>query len=526
MRCRSGRVIASGLGVAVVVSSVAVAAAPSGGSSRQVRQARQTLARANDPTRLTIPQNGLPRPVAASAQRARARLRSSLGRQAQVTVDGQTGGLKAVGRLDGFLTGASSAGAQSVALGYVRAHAAAFALSSDDLDALKLVRDYTSVDGVRHLQWAQVVDGITVVDSSLLANVTRDGRLIDVVGGARGGLTLDTRTPAVAADGAYTRALRSVGSSHSVPARRSARSTGSRKTTYAGSGQAELVAYHAGSGLRLAWRVLSPVGRNGDYDTLVDASTGHIARRSNLVKFANALVFDNTPGNHPGGTQTAKPIGQWLEPGGTTRLRGDNAWAFKDFRDEVGPKLTEDQFNDPIPFPHPPADGDVPSSNGVDWLYPITPVADPSGFCPSDPPGCTWNHTVPSSWQLNVNQATTQLFYFVNKFHDHLLAPPIGFDEASGNFEEVNQSGQGKGGDPVWAQSDDGANTDAGLPDGDHQDNANFDPRPDGIPGRMQMYLWEPIPIAPGFALPFAASTAPTTRRSSTTSSRTASRTG
>ena len=29
------------------------------------------------------------------------------------------------------------------------------------------------------------VDGITVVDSSLMANVTREGRLINVLGGAR-----------------------------------------------------------------------------------------------------------------------------------------------------------------------------------------------------------------------------------------------------------------------------------------------------------------------------------------------------
>jgi extracellular elastinolytic metalloproteinase len=271
---------------------------------------------------------------------------------------------------------------------------------------------------------------------------------------------------------------------------------------YAGSGQAELVAYHAGPGLRLAWRVLAPVSRDGDYDALVDASTGRIARRSNLVKFADALAFDNAPGDHPGGTQVRRPIGQWLEPG-ATRLRGDNVWAFKDVRDEVGPKLTEDAFIDPIPFPPPPADGDVPPSSGHDWLYPITSVPDPDGFCPADPPGCTWNHTTPFSWQVNVSQATTQLFYFVNKFHDHLLAPPIGFDEASGNFEQVNQSGQGKGGDPVWAQSDDGADTDAGLPDGAHQDNANFDPRPDGIPGRMQMFLFEPIDLG-FFVIPFA----------------------
>src|SRR5215207_1354701 len=158
MRFKSGRALASGVGLAVVVTSVAVAQAPPGSSSRQARRAGAPAQ--SDPTRLVVPRAGQARPVSSSAVRARARLRSSLGRYAQVTVDDQTGGLKAVGRLDGYLTGASGADATSVALGYVRAHADAFGLRASDLDALALVHDYTSVDGVRHLQWAQVVDGI------------------------------------------------------------------------------------------------------------------------------------------------------------------------------------------------------------------------------------------------------------------------------------------------------------------------------------------------------------------------------
>ena len=489
MRFRSGRAVAAGAAAAVAVTGVAVAASPPISSSGRHTQ-RAARVDLKDPTRKAIPQTSQARPVAASTTRARARLRDSLGRYAQVTVNQQTGGLQAVGRLDGYLTGRSSASATSIALGYVRAHAAAFGLTQQDLDGLKLVRDYTSSpDGVRHLQWAQVVDGITVADSSVLANVASDGRLVNVLGGARGG-TLNRRSPAVSADGAYQRTLRSVGSRSSVPKQRSARSTGTRTTTYAGSGRAELVAYHAGSGLRLAWRVLAPVSADGTYDSLVDAADGRIARRANLVKFADALVFDAAPGDHPGGTQTRKPIGQWLTA--TDRLQGPNAHAFADIRDEVGPDITEDEFTDRFT---PPADGEVGPSSGSDWLYPIQSVPDATGECPADPPGCTWNHTVPDSWQLNRNEATTQLFYFVNKFHDHLLAPPIGFDQASGNFQ---------GNDPVFAQSDDGADTAAGLPDDAHQNNANFDTRPDGIPGLMQMYLFEPIPIAPGVQIPLA----------------------
>jgi extracellular elastinolytic metalloproteinase len=260
------------------------------------------------------------------------------------------------------------------------------------------------------------------------------------------------------------------------------------------------VAYTAGRGLRLAWRVLAPVGRDSDYDALIDAGTNRLVRRANLVKYADALVFDNVPGAPAGGTQQVRPIDQWLDPG-AGRLIGNNAHAFEDVRDEVGTVITEDQFVDSFV---PPADGDVPPSAGSNWLYPIQSVPDASGACPAAPPRCTWNHLTPFSWQVNDEQATTQLFYYVNKFHDHLLAPPIGFDEASGNFQRANPSGAGAGGDAVLAQSDDGADTATGLPDGDHQDNANFDTRPDGIPGRMQMYLWEPIDLGGGQTLPFA----------------------
>ena len=468
MRFRSGRAVAAGAAAAIAVTGVAVAAAPPISSSGRHAQ-RAARADLKDPTRKSIPQTSQAQPVAASTTRARAQLRDSLGRYAQVTVNQQTGGLQAVGRLDGYLTGRSSASATSIALGYVRAHAAAFGLTQQDLDGLKLVRDYTSsADGVRHLQWAQVVDGITVADSSVLANVASDGRLVNVLGGARGG-TLNRRSPAVSADGAYERTLRSVGSRSSVPKQRSARSTGTRTTTYAGSGRAELVAYHAGSGLRLAWRVLAPVSADGTYDSLVDAADGRIARRANLVKFADPLVFDAAPGDHPGGTQTRKPIGQWLAPG-ADHLEGDNAHAFADVRDEVGPVLTEDGFEDRFT---PPSDGDVPPSAGSDWLYPIQNVPDAAGSVLPTLPAArgttrcrtrgssTATRRRPSSSTSSTRSTTT------------CSRAPIGFDAASGNFQ---------GADKVFAQSDDGADTAAGLPDDAHQDNANFDTRPTAYP--------------------------------------------
>ncbi|KAI8321894.1 hypothetical protein GQ54DRAFT_275434 [Martensiomyces pterosporus] len=77
-----------------------------------------------------------------------------------------------------------------------------------------------------------------------------------------------------------------------------------------------------------------------------------------------------------------------------------------------------------------------------------------------------------------VDAAITQLFYTVNIMHD--LSFLYGFDEAAGNFQDVNYSGRGKGGDGVIANVQDGSGT----------DNANFATPPDGQRGQMRMYVW------------------------------------
>ena len=92
-------------------------------------------------------------------------------------------------------------------------------------------------------------------------------------------------------------------------------------------------------------------------------------------------------------------------------------------------------------------------------------------------------------WNRNRNWFGVQLYHFLNTFHDHLLAAPIGFTEAAGNFQVTNSTGLGLGDDPVEGQFIDGANTANGFPDGGHINNANFSTLPDGQPGVMQMYL-------------------------------------
>jgi len=78
----------------------------------------------------------------------------------------------------------------------------------------------------------------------------------------------------------------------------------------------------------------------------------------------------------------------------------------------------------------------------------------------------------------NKAVAVQNLFYLNNVIHDILYG--YGFDEAAGNFQATNFSGEGKGRDPVQAEAQDGSGT----------DNANFATPPDGRQPRMQMYLW------------------------------------
>ena len=104
-----------------------------------------------------------------------------------------------------------------------------------------------------------------------------------------------------------------------------------------------------------------------------------------------------------------------------------------------------------------------------------------SGFCADWV--CTWNPNVTGSWKANRKADVTQAFYLASNFHDYLARSPIKFTAAAGNF-------QAGGGDPVLLNALDGAATDAGMPDGNHIDNANMSTPPDGTPPTMQMYLW------------------------------------
>jgi hypothetical protein len=409
----------------------------------------------------------------ASARPATRRLAASLGPQGVVQMDATTKTVRIAGRLDGYLTKQSSAAPAAVAMRYVSAHLAALGLRRADLRTFHLTRNYSDIAGTRHLSWTQSVGGVPVFSNGLQAAVSRTGRLLMVGGSPVSGLHMvNPASPAVTSARA---AIATARSSLGEPA-----SAGRADV-------AQRVLFVTANGTRLGWQTIT-MSASQPTSSVVDASTGRILYRRSLASDADTatdrqakrtpatgIAYRYFPGHKPRGG-TADPVNftnlGWLSPQATV-LSGNNSHAYSDVNDDNVANPSEE----------------VHSSAPHKWDYKLKPFHLKNvSFC-DNPYPCTWNPNKPFSWQVNRKQNATQVFFFVNNWHDHLKAGPIGFTEAAGNFQAVNFTGRGKQGDPVDTQTDDGANTDHGLPDGGHIDNANMDTPPDGLSPRMQMYL-------------------------------------
>ena len=396
-----------------------------------------------------------------------------LGADAIVAVDAGNGGLRMVGRLDGYLTPASKADAADVALNYVRANLAAFGLTGTDVDDLVLVRRVTSVDGLQRLFWQQRAHGVPAIGSGLRANVTADGRLINVEGSPVSGISGTPVAARLTAGQARVAALSGAGVAAIPSLARPGR--GVRATTTFANGDSAALGVLAGATRTVVWETTVKVDGSHTYRAVVDAASGRTLLRRNLVQSANASVHRNYPGAAVGGAAVTTSLDPWLAPGATT-LTGPNVHAFADVNDDDFAAAGEE----------------IPHSTGTDFMYPLTSFPGASADC-SPTFVCTWLPDTAFSYQTNLQQNATQVFFFVNNFHDWLQAAPVGFTPANGNFSVS---------DPVIANTDDGANVFGdGFPDTNHIDNANMSTPPDGVSPTMQMYLFhEPFhqrPVPP-----------------------------
>jgi fungalysin metallopeptidase (M36)/proprotein convertase P-domain-containing protein/fungalysin/thermolysin propeptide len=464
MRRRERELRRRGIGVAVLAAGALAVAVPGAAAAPRLQRppgARPKLdVRAGERAR-----------VPAATRAARGALGRRLGIEGVVATDPVGGGLRGLLRTDGFLSGPRAGGPATVALDFVRAHATAFGMTAAALDALRLTARSRSSHGVSHLIWVPTSHGVPAYDSQLRVHVAADGRVIAASGPPLGGLRIASATPRLSAAQALAIAQRDVGAPAGFPAARSTSPGAERTTAFSNGDRASLVALDAPSGDRLAWRVTVQGRDPYVYDEAIDADSGELLVRHPLTDFASsAHVFSYHPGAASGGTAQAVDLTPYLNPSATI-LTGPFAHAYADPNDDG-----DGTDGPPV---------EVPPSSGTDWEYPQTLFlpgigqhCSPFGLAPGI---CTWDGTTPATEATNRDQVTTQLFFFVSNFHDWLKAAPIGFDDASANFE-VGGAG---GNDPVKAESDDSI-----LAASPNLNNANMSTPGDGQSPTMQMYLF------------------------------------
>jgi extracellular elastinolytic metalloproteinase len=405
----------------------------------------------------------------------RAALRSALGPQAIVAAEPGSGAARLVMRRNGFLTRPSAERPRDIALDYVSSHPRVFGLDADDLAALRVTREQRSGLGLRRVQLAQTANGIAALDSGIRATVDDEGRLVSVSGSPLPDLAAGAPSePRLSAVDALT-AAGAPGRAEPLAPPEGAQ----RRTSFAGGHTAHLT-YVADSGhARLAWRLLVHAGSSEVYDVLVDARDGRLLRRRNLVRSATGLAWDHYPGAPSGGGAVLRDFTPWLAS--TTQLRGPNAWVYSD-------------VNDSIAATPPDTNAVQIRPSGGNWNFTQTSFDHTTGDGQSCPRAtgfgaCSWDFGQANSWQTNRGQNGTQVFYFVNRFHDHLAtAPGIGFGPALGSFD---------GSDALHVQILDGASVNGGRPDLDHLNNAFMVPEPDGTAPQMSLFLFAEPGSAP-----------------------------
>jgi hypothetical protein len=419
------------------------------------------------PARTEGPLGAGRKPSRRAVTASRSRLRAGI----VTEISAVTGTVRFRGNLDGYLTRRSSRSAKHVALRYVRQHHAALGLARRDLRTFHLARNYTDITGTHHLYFTQRIHGTAVARNGLTASVTRSGHLLTV-----GGMPISVATGSLRLPPASALTIATPG--QALAATRGPKVAGADT----GDDTARRVVLATGRGLRPAWETVVTSSAT-PATTVIDAVTGEVLLRTPLTQYEHSTgrVYAFFPGARRGGRQVRVDFTRrhWLGPHARI-LRGNNAHAYSDVDDNDRAGRSEE----------------VHPSRGQSWGYRLRPFHLPfaRSFCGSPWP-CSWNPDRPYSWRVNRAQNATQVFFFVNNWHDHLQRAPIGFTEAAGNFQLRNRSHRGRGGDPVVTQTDDGANTGLrseglrGLPDPGHIDNANMSTPPDGHRPTMQMYL-------------------------------------
>lgn len=401
-----------------------------------------------------------------------------------------------------FLTEPSNAAAENIAKDLLRLRAQEYGVSSADLADLRVMSQHTSDhNGVTYVNLVQHYQGREVLGGHATVSVTSDGVVLHVAES----LVPNLREATGAKDLDAAEALGAAADELDLgPAKAKVESTsgGAEQATVLSSPiahddvEARLVWQPTEDGLRLAWEVVVDDESSASlWQVTVDAATGEALQVEDWTVHHDASHFHGL----------ARSAGQFavspaVRSSAISSVLGSPAPVSDGSSYRVYAFPAESPNDSDRVLVHEPADAhsspfgwhDVDGIPGADYtttqgnnVHAYTDqdannVPDP-GSSPDGGPGLDFDFDVDlrEHAQTYRDAAVTNLFYANNIIHDVLYR--YGFDEASGNFQVKNYTGQGVGGDDVRAEAADGNGT----------NNANFStPAADGGRPRMQMFLW------------------------------------
>ncbi|PWK89564.1 Zn-dependent metalloprotease [Lentzea atacamensis] len=417
-------------------------------------------------------------PTADQLSAARA-LAGEAGPGTRVTWDPRFGTPRTIRRDGGWLTAPRDGAPADVARSFLDSNRAVLGLTAADVAALTVVRDHELVGtGTRAVTFRQVFGGVPAVRGGhLTIAVAADGRVLSYAGDpARGGLLAEHRLTSAQALGAVVAGLAPGVSFTPTSAGAQAGFEKFARGPFAAESYVEKAAFPTADGARPAFRVLFVKALDQAWDTVVDAATGEILYRAGLVEHdAEGMVYENHPGAVRGGTPVIKPFGPnaqspsgYVDPTGLAGLPGPTTLG-----NNANSYANHSNFL-------------VPADQGP---RPVSPTGR-FNYAYANNWGRSGGQTVPPSYALDVDAATTNLFWHHNRIHDEFYA--LGFTESAGNFQVANNGKGGNGGDPILGLVQAGAAT-GGSPTYTGRDNAYMLTLPDGIAPWSGMFLWEPI---------------------------------
>lgn len=391
------------------------------------------------------------------------------------------------------------------AIDYLQEKFSDLGLQAEDVRDLEVTDDYTS-GGIRHVYVNQGYRGVPVFNAQVIlhyrgTNLLHTNNRFQADLASRG---LST-APALPAQGAVGKAVQTVAATFGTATPIGTDGDVRLFRLLAASPEpirARLVFFPtAEDDIRLAWNVVidQEAIRSDYWSVMVDAADGSILSHQNLVLKCH---FGSRPHDHNYATaceEIASPTSLPVLPAATTNVSDGSSYnvfpfgiespihgqrvvveepadsiaspfGWHDTDGEIGPEFTHTRGNNVFAFPDRNNDeavdpgGIFDVGEGLDFDFPFVREGDLDTLLPA---------------------ATVQLFYTTNVMHDWLHH--AGFDEASGNFQVRNYTGEGNGGDALSAHVQDGAELTGGN---EIFDNANFRTLPDGQAPRMQMYKW------------------------------------